>query len=128
MEKEIKVLLVDDEPDFRQPMGFWLKSKGYLVVTADNGEEGLKKVQEEAPDIVFLDINMPVMDGLSCLKKLRETNKEIPVIIISAYIDDPRAKEAIGIGISGVFYKGNDFSEGLNLLETILRTHRKLKR
>jgi hypothetical protein len=52
----------------------------------------------------------------------------VPVIIISAYVDDRKAKEAMELGISGVFYKGKEFQEGLSLLETTLRTHKQLKK
>ncbi|PIU42091.1 MAG: hypothetical protein COS99_02095 [Candidatus Omnitrophica bacterium CG07_land_8_20_14_0_80_42_15] len=128
MKNEIKILLVDDEADFRQLMSFWLKSKGYSVETAADGNAAIKMLQEKIPDIVFLDLNMPVVDGLGVLKKIRELDKNLPVIVISAYINDPRAKEAMSYGISGVFYKRKNFEEGLSLLETALRTHKRLKR
>jgi CheY-like chemotaxis protein len=109
MENGIKVLLVDDEEDFRNLLAFWLKSKGYSVITASNGEEAIKLVKTEDPAIIFMDLNMPVMDGADALRKLREFNKEVPVIIISAFVDDRKAKEAMEQGVSGVFYKGKDF-------------------
>jgi DNA-binding NarL/FixJ family response regulator len=68
------------------------------------------------------------MSGAETLKRIREFNKDLPVIIISAHLDDERAKEANSYGVSGVFYKESDFSEGLTLLETVLRTHKKLKK
>jgi CheY-like chemotaxis protein len=128
MEDKIKVLLVDDEDDFRKLLAFWLESRGYSVITACNGQEALVKVKAENPAIIFMDLNMPVMDGTDALKKLREFNKEVPVIIISAFVDDRKAKEAMEAGISGVFYKGKDFQEGLSLLEAALRTHKQLKK
>lgn len=128
MENEVKVLLVDDEEDFRKLLAFWLKSKGYSVITASNGEEALKLVSQESPSLIFMDLNMPVMNGTDTLKKLRESNKDVPVIIISSYVDDRKAKEAMDLGISGVFYKGKDFQEGLSLLEAALRTHKQLKK
>ena len=128
MDKDIKVLLADDEDDFRQVMTFWLESKGYSVIAASNGESAIKMAKENSPDIIFLDLNMPVLDGVESLKKIREFDKEIPVIFISAYVDDKRVNEAFGYGLSGVFYKGKDFQEGLALLESALRTHKKLKK
>ncbi len=128
MDKQIKVLLVDDEEDFRKLLGFWLNSKGYSVVTASNGKEALGIVSAENPDIIFMDLNMPVMDGVEAIKKIREFNKDVPIIIISAFVDDRKAKEVMSWGISGVFYKGKDFQEGLQLLETALRTHKQLKK
>jgi CheY-like chemotaxis protein len=126
--KKIQVLVVDDENDFLQLMTFWLESKGYSVIVASNGESAVGLVKEKNPNVVFMDLRMPVMDGIEAIKKIREFNKDIPIIIISAYVDDPKAKEAIDYGISGVFYKGKDFEEGLSLLEVALRTHRKLKK
>ncbi len=128
MDKEIKVLVADDEGDFRQLMTFWLQSKGYSVLTAADGNEAVGVVREQRPDIVFLDLNMPVMDGPEALKKIREINKDLPVIVISAYIESPIMREIEPFGISGVFYKGGDFKDGLSLLEAALRTHKKLKR
>lgn len=127
MAKGIKVLLVDDEEDFRQLMSFWLESKGYKVVTAANGQEAVEIVKNESPDIIFMDLHMPVMDGVTALKEIRAFNKDVPVIVISAHTGDPRAKEAMASGISGVFPKSNNFEEGLSLLESVLRTHQKLK-
>ncbi|MCX5701896.1 MAG: response regulator [Candidatus Omnitrophica bacterium] len=128
MRKDIKIMLADDEEDFRKPLSFWLESKGYSVDCAENGEIAIKMIQENTPNIVLLDLNMPVLDGLGTLKRIREFNKDLPVIIISAYVDDPRVREANAYGISGVFYKGKDFKDWLSLLETALRMHKKLKK
>jgi len=128
MEKEYKILLVDDVADFRQLMRFWLESKGYRIMEASNGERALEMVKGVSPpDMVFLDLNMPGMDGVDTLKEIRKNNKTLPVIIISAYVHDPRADEASSLGVSGVFYKGMDYKEIMPLLETALRTHKKIK-
>ena len=128
MEKNIKILLVDDETDFSQPVAFWFGSKGYYVIIATSGASAVEMVRDKKPDIVFLDLNMPIMDGASTLKKIREFDKDTPVIIVSAYADQQKIKEIEPYGISGVFYKGADFNEGLSLLESTLRTHKRLKK
>jgi len=128
MDKQVVVLLVDDEADFTQPMSFWFQSKGYSVLVASNGENAIKLIKEKTPDIVFLDLNMPVMDGIETLKRVRAFNKDLPIVIVSAYLDHERVKEAYNHGISGVFYKGADFAEGHSLLEAALRTHKNLKK
>jgi CheY-like chemotaxis protein len=125
---EIRVLLVDDEPDYRDLMTFWLKSKGYSVLIASNGEDAVRLCREQSPHIMLLDLNMPSMSGAEVLRRVREFNKDIPAIIISAYVEDRKAKEAASYGVSGIFYKGKDFQEGLSLLEAALHTHRKLKK
>jgi len=127
-DKKIRILLVDDEADFTQPMAFWFKSKGYDVDVAQGGESALKIVKKNPPDIILLDLNMPGMDGIEVLKRVREFNKSVPVVIVSAYIDRLMVQEAEPFDVSGVFYKGEDFEEGLSLLESVLRTHKKLKR
>lgn len=126
--KNIKVLVTDNEDDFRQLMTFWLESKGYTVAAAPNGAEAIKLIKAESPDIVFMDLNMPVMDGAQTIRKIREFDKDLPIILISAYLDDVKIKDATSGGISGVFYKGKDFEQGLSLLETVLRKHKKLQK
>ena len=126
--KDIRILLVDDEADFRQLMTFWLKSKGYNVITATDGKSAIDMVKQDPPDIMFLDLRMPVMDGVEVLQRIRRFNKDVPVIVISAYINDPSAKDLTSFGISGVFYKGENFEQALPLLEIALRTHKKLKK
>ena len=128
MAEKIKVLVVDDEADFQQLMSFWLQSKGYDVIVACDGKEAIKGVKAQKPDIVFMDLRMPVMDGTQAIKEIRQFDKDLPIIVISAYVDDPEIKEASKYGTSGVFYKGKDFEEGLSLLEVALRTHKQLKK
>lgn len=127
MRKAIKILMIDDEEDFTQPMMYWFKTKGYDVETASSGKIALEMITESKPDIVFLDLNMPDMDGLQTLKELRKIDKTLPVVIVSAYADPRKMKEIHPHGVSAVFYKGSDFEEGLSLLESVLRTHKKLK-
>lgn len=125
--ENLKILVADDEEDFQQLMKLWLTSKGYSVIIAQNGESAVEKVREESPDIVFMDLNMPGMGGIKALAAIREFNKTIPVIIISAYVGQMKLTESEQYGLSGVFYKGEDFEKGAALIEAALRTHKKLK-
>ena len=127
MDKDIKVLVVDDEVDFRQVMSVWLKSKGYSVIASANGRDAIGMVKKEKPDIIFMDLRMPVMDGSETIKEIRRFNKNVPIIIISAYLDYPKIKEIASSDISGIFYKSEDFEKGLVLLESVLRRHKRLK-
>ena len=126
--KRVKVLLVDDEPDFVEPVSFWLQSKGYDVVSASNGKDALKQMEGAMPDIVFLDIHMPDMDGLETLRKIRALSKTLPVIMVTATYQVaahfPKANE---LGISGFFPKHTSLSELVRIIETSLRAHAKLK-
>lgn len=66
-----KILLVDDEPDILEILEYNLQKEGYKVATAGNGEEGLRKAEEFQPDLIILDIMMPVMDGVEVCRQLR---------------------------------------------------------
>src|SRR3990167_320609 len=79
------ILLVEDDKNQRLLYELELRQEGYEVVTASNGREALEKVQVQLPDIVIMDINMPKMDGIEAIGKILSKNKEIPVIINTAY-------------------------------------------
>ena len=128
MDSPVKVMIVDDEQDFLYAMGYWLKAKGYNVTTLISVREAIDLIKASPPDIVFLDIRMPVMDGIEALKTIREFNKEIPVIMITAFADDRKVLELEKYGISGCFSKDKDFSEGAAMIETVIRLHKGLKK
>ena len=127
MEKKIRILLVDDEQDFLEPVSLWLESKGYSVTLAYNGKQTIQIVKSDTPDIVFLDIKMPVMDGIETLARIREFNKEIPVVMVTAYGDEKSITNARQLGISGFFPKKESLEELKNMIKTTLRTHKKLR-
>jgi len=124
MKKGFNVLLVDDEQDFLEPISFWLEAKKYNVRTASNGEEAIKLIKEEIPNIVLLDINMPVMNGIETLKHIRENYGDLPVIMITAEIE--RLPAIQDMGISGFFPKEGTLEQLEQLLEPIIRMHAKM--
>ncbi|HAI19882.1 MAG TPA: DNA-binding response regulator, partial [Xanthomarina gelatinilytica] len=63
-EKDIKILLVDDEPDILEIVGYNLSNEGYQVITAENGIKAIKKAKKEKPQLIILDLMMPDMDGI----------------------------------------------------------------
>lgn len=128
MDKKIKILLIDDEPEFIQLMAFWLESKGHEAIVAYDGKSGIELVRKENPDIIFLDFNMSIMDGIETLEKIRKFNQKVPVIIISAYMDQKKIGKFKKHGVSGVFYKGEGFEKSLALLELALKRHKKEKK
>ncbi|MFG6687212.1 response regulator transcription factor [Mariniflexile sp. HNIBRBA6329] len=70
--KDIKILLVDDEPDILEIVGYNLTSEGYQVITAENGSEGVKKAKKELPNLIILDVMMPEMDGIEACELIRK--------------------------------------------------------
>jgi len=85
MNKAKKILIIDDEKQVIKLLKEYLKEKGYDVITAFDGQEGLEKAQKEKPDMILLDIVMPKLDGVSTLKGLKESSetRAIPVIILT---------------------------------------------
>ncbi len=81
-----KILIVDDEPDILKVVQFRLSRRGYEVILATNGKEALEKIAQEKPDLVLLDVIMPVLDGLEVCKRLKEDEslKKIPVVMLTA--------------------------------------------
>jgi len=80
-----KILVVDDEIKMRRVLQMILQKEGYEIVTSKDGREALQKVEEENFDLVLTDMKMPGLSGIDLLKKIRESDKEIPVIMITAY-------------------------------------------
>ena len=80
-----RILIIDDEAEVRRSVGMILKYDDYEVLEASSGPEGLVMAERESPDLVFLDIKMPGMDGLEVLQRLRAANENLPVVIISGH-------------------------------------------
>jgi two-component system nitrogen regulation response regulator NtrX len=80
-----RVLLIDDDAGIRESMRMPLEYEGYEYIAAATAEEGIAAIQRESPDIVFLDIKMPGMDGLEALSKIKAIDESLPVVMISAH-------------------------------------------
>ena len=80
--KDIKILLVDDEPDILEIVGYNLSNEGYQVSTAENGLEAVKKAKKEKPQLIILDVMMPEMDGIEACEQIRK-NPDLSDTIIT---------------------------------------------
>jgi CheY-like chemotaxis protein len=87
MKSKTKILLVDDDKDFVEATKLVLESKPYEVVVAHDGDEGLAKARKEKPDLIILDIIMPVKDGFRAAEQLKKDSelKKIPVIMLTSF-------------------------------------------
>lgn len=103
------ILIIDDEPTFLDTFTPLLTKEGYRVTTASGGEEGLKKIREDSPDLILLDIGMPGMDGMDFLRTLRtqraEESKEIPVLILTNFTDMEKVSQGVEYGVRGYMVK-----------------------
>jgi two-component system nitrogen regulation response regulator NtrX len=93
-----RILVIDDEPAIRDTMRMILEYEGHDVSLAGSGQEGLTIADREPPDLVFLDIKMPGLDGLETLGRLRTANESLPVVMISAHGTATSALEAGRLG------------------------------
>lgn len=96
-----KILIVEDEQDILQTLVNNFTHEGFDVLEAKNGEEGLKLAFKEHPDLILLDIIMPVMDGMTMMKKLREDKwgQDVPVIMLTNLSDVERVSKAVESGV-----------------------------
>jgi DNA-binding response OmpR family regulator len=117
-----KIMVVDDEPNIVQTLQDRLEMNEYEVVTAGNGREGLEKFEEEQPDVILLDVIMPIMDGHEMLEALRKrpTGQNVSVIMLTARSQTQDIARANACGIDDYIVKPFDLSELLEKIESVV--------
>jgi len=108
---EPRILIVDDEYLIRWTLQQNLEKEGYEVLLSERGEDALEKVEKDAPDIVLLDIKLPGMDGYEVLEKIFKIDRDIIVIMITAYDDVERVVKAMKLGAFDYIAKPFDFNK-----------------
>lgn len=126
MEKPLDILLVDNEAEFLEAITYWLETKEHRVRTCYGGPEAIETIRNAPPDIVFLDIHMPDMDGMEVLRRVRAFNTTLPVIMVTGYPREERLQEAVQLGVAGFFPKTGSFEDLGRIIKTALRTHKEL--
>jgi DNA-binding response OmpR family regulator len=101
----LKILVVDDEVEVCDFVKNFFSERNFEVITAYNGEEALHLIEAQTPEIVLLDIKMPVMDGMQMLKEVRRRNKHCKIIMVTAVDDTEKAQEARNYGAVGYITK-----------------------
>ena len=118
------LLIVEDDPDILKLLHTTLKFKGYRVVTARNGKEGLEAIHKERPAVVIADIMMPKLDGFGLVHRLRlnPETRDIPVMFITATYVTPEDKEfALNIGATRFLQKPVDLEEFQKTISELLK-------
>jgi CheY-like chemotaxis protein len=105
-----RVLVVDDEPDAVELLQEFLTGKGYEVITAANGKEALQKLKAERPHLILLDVRMPGMNGLEALRRIREIDREVGVIMVTAVNEEETGREALRLGAFDYIVKPLDLA------------------
>ena len=104
-----RMLIVDDEAPVREVLSDYFVERRFVVMTAANGQEALAAFARERPDVVLLDVRMPGLDGLTVLKRLREVDPGVAVIMVTANEDLTVARETLAVGAFDYVAKPFDF-------------------
>ena len=115
-----RILLVDDEPDLRDAVRVYLEMQGYIVLQAADGAEAVSKVRTLLPDLVVLDVLMPVIDGIAALREIR-AQSSVPVIMLTVKGDEDDKVEALRLGADDYVTKPFSQRELAARIESVLR-------
>ncbi|MEM9494718.1 MAG: response regulator [Pseudomonadota bacterium] len=123
MSNQQRILLVDDDIQILQGLKMRLSATGFQVETAENGEEGLAAAQAARPDLIVIDINMPIMDGFTMLSRLREdaSMDNTPVIMLSANVSPKMKKEGLKRGARCFMEKPYDSKALVQTIQSTIR-------
>jgi DNA-binding NtrC family response regulator len=124
---QIRTLLVDDEESFRSTLGKRLTRRGVIVEQAGSGEEALEKLEEFQPDVILLDVKMPGMDGLTALRKIKNANPQVEVVMLTGHANMEIAIEGMELGAFDYLMKPVEFEELLYKLEDAFTRKKRLE-
>jgi len=119
--KKLTILVVEDDSTTREAIVDFLDTFFENILSANNGEEGLKLYTSNKIDIVFTDINMPVLGGLDFIAKIRETNSSIPILILSAHTEADYFTQSIKYGVDGYLLKPFDMQQFLVVTSKVVK-------
>jgi two-component system response regulator HydG len=111
------ILIVDDNISLCKTMSFVLGRKGYDVATANDGPEAIERVKERPFEMVFMDIKMPLMDGVETYRRIKQIRPEAVVVMMTAYAVEEMVQEALEEGAYGIIYKPVDIEKAVALVQ-----------
>jgi CheY-like chemotaxis protein len=119
-----QILVVDDDADSGDGLARMLRKRGHRAIAAPNGREALTLLMGTTPDLIVLDVRMPLMDAAMFLDVVRSYLRlqSVPVILLTAYPDGDDAARARRAGVLAVFRKGEDFTALLDAVDRIVAT------
>ena len=119
------VAYVDDDPRLRSLMSEELIDKDVEPLICNTGQDLLDLLDERQIDLIFLDLMMPVMDGMTCLRHLKQRNLNIPVLVVTAFNDESKRQESLESGATDYILKPDLFERLPELLDQYLINRRK---
>jgi len=121
MVKRASILIVDDNVSMGRTMSLILERKGYVVVAAKSGPDAIERIKERPFEVAFIDIKMPVMDGVDTYKRIKAIRPESAVIMMTGYGVEDLVAAALREGACGIVYKPLDIEGVLALIERVRR-------
>lgn len=117
------VMVVDDSDDIREMVKFVLDVRGYQVVEAINGLEAVKIARMKCPDLILMDLSMPVLDGFDAARELRAITAmcNVPIVAMSAHDTNDHRARAVAVGFNEYVPKPIDFHHLINLIQNLLQ-------
>ena len=114
------ILVADDLPDTRVIMKLLLEMKGHTVIQACNGQEAVESTFRDHPDLILMDMSMPIMDGLTATKRIRARGETTPIVALSAHMSDPEWRaRAVRCGCNYCCSKPLDFDSLDEMLDAV---------
>ena len=121
MDDKASVLIVDDNGSLCETMTMVLENEGYQVVTAETGVVAIEAVQDRPFDIIFMDVRMPLMDGVETYRRIKKVRPGAAVVMMTAYAVEDLINEALQEGARGVLYKPFEIEKMVDVIEQARR-------
>ena len=115
-----KILIVEDEANIRELLRLYLEREGYTVIEAENGVEGIKQWKSEKPDMLLLDVMMPVMDGWTVCKEIR-AESDVPIIMLTAKGETADRVSGLEMGADDYIVKPLEMPEVIARVRAVFR-------
>lgn len=119
------VMVVEDDTANRTLFRFWLGTRGYRVVEAANGRDAIETAVQERPDLILMDLGLPVIDGFTTMRRIREIGelREVPIIVITSFSEIECGAAAAAAGCNEFVPKPVEFDRLERLLKGLMRSH-----
>jgi len=117
MEEKISILIVDDSASLVRTMSFVLRRRGYSVATAEDGQQAVAMTGERHFDIVFMDVKVPLLDGVETYRRMKKIRPEATVVMITAYAVEQQVEGALEEGACAVIHKPLEIEKVVSLIE-----------
>ena len=121
--KRPRIMVVDDDSGIRTTLEAIIEDAGYEVIGVDNGYEAIELARTAPSDLIFLDINMPGINGVETFRGIKEANPEIVVVMMTAHAMAGLVEEALAEGAYAVVYKPLDVGQLIDTIQSVLKTH-----